>query len=524
MIARRSVATCIIAVFAVLAALIATPFIQTAAAQAATIPDYGAGAYTGSNAIGGGNGYVSAHGYSQASADYVVTTWAQLKSACSSAGSGDVIWVPNGTTLTMASADDHPTLKPGVVLASNRGQNGATGGKLKQPYISSGSGNYMSPVIYASSNCVISGLTFEGPGCFASTNDARTNAAIRIDNAKRVEIENCEIKNFYQGGIYIRGGMPSPWNSDTSTGRHWIHHCTIHGMQRHGFGYGIQVESGGSFLCEACNLYDCRHEICASQTAAGGSGNCYEIRYCTIGDGWYRSMGTGAPTGNHAVDVHGYGASTSGYAGGHILVHHNTFTANSTYSYKANVGVRGIPQYECRVYHNWTKKTNHSGLYSETSPNSAFTLLASGGTAWNGGSTMSNYKMYVYDNWYGTSSPSGSSASTNSGSSTPTNTTPTSTAVSAPTLAAPANGAVTTDHTPYLDWSQVTAASTVHYQVQVDNNSDFSSPVVSKTWVSYSYYYVTTSLSHTTYYWRVRAVDAAGKTSAWTSARSFRVA
>ena len=85
-------------------------------------------------------------------------------------------------------------------------------------------------------------------------------------------------------------------------------------------------------------------------------------------------------------------------------------------------------------------------------------------------------------------------------------------------------GASTTDHTPYLDWSKVTAGSTVHYQVQVDNNADFSSPAVNKTWVSYSYYYVTTSLSHTTYYWRVRAVDAAGNKSAWTSGWSFRVA
>ena len=93
-----------------------------------------------------------------------------------------------------------------------------------------------------------------------------------------------------------------------------------------------------------------------------------------------------------------------------------------------------------------------------------------------------------------------------------------------PALVAPANGAVITDHTPYLDWSKVTASSTVHYQLQVDNNADFSSPAVSKTWVSYSYYTVTTSLSHGTYYWRVRSVDASGNKSAWTTARSFRVA
>ncbi len=93
-----------------------------------------------------------------------------------------------------------------------------------------------------------------------------------------------------------------------------------------------------------------------------------------------------------------------------------------------------------------------------------------------------------------------------------------------PTLVSPASGASTTDHTPYLDWSKVTASSTVHYQLQVDNNADFSSPSVNKTWVSYSYYTLTTTLSHGTYYWRVRAVDASGNSSAWSSGWSFRVA
>ena len=93
-----------------------------------------------------------------------------------------------------------------------------------------------------------------------------------------------------------------------------------------------------------------------------------------------------------------------------------------------------------------------------------------------------------------------------------------------PTLVSPANGAVITDHTPYLDWSKVTAGSTVHYQLQVSKYASFSSTVVNKTWVSYSYYTVATSLSHGTYYWRVRAVDASGNKSAWSSAWSFRVA
>ncbi len=373
-------------------------------------PLYGAGAYSGSNPIGGGNGYVSSHGYTQAAADYVVTTWGAFKTAVAAATSGMVIWIPNGVTLTLASADDHPTLKAGVVVASNRGQNGAVGGKIKNPYVASqpaGGGNYMSPCFFASSNCVISGLVFEGPGCFASTTDNRTNAAIRLDSRKRVEIENCEITNFFQGGVYIRGGAPTPWNLDTSVGRNWIHHCKIHGMQRHGFGYGCQVEYGASVLVECCDFYDCRHFI-----AGGNNSNSYEIRYCTISDSWYRNLGTGAPTGNTQLDAHGGGSSGSPYAGAYMWIHHNTLSANNTMypAGKGSVGVRGIPQYECRVYNNWTKKTYKSGgPYTETVNKSgglAYLAEDKGGT-WGGGSTLSTYKMYVYDNWYGTSAPPG---------------------------------------------------------------------------------------------------------------------
>ena len=97
------------------------------------------------------------------------------------------------------------------------------------------------------------------------------------------------------------------------------------------------------------------------------------------------------------------------------------------------------------------------------------------------------------------------------------------TAPAVPVLVTPANGQVTTDSTPWLDWSTVTDATAVHYQVQVDNSADFSSPAESKTWVNSSWWTVSSVLSPGTYYWRVRAVDAAGNTSAWTSAWTFTV-
>ena len=83
-------------------------------------------------------------------------------------------------------------------------------------------------------------------------------------------------------------------------------------------------------------------------------------------------------------------------------------------------------------------------------------------------------------------------------------------------------GRVTADNTPWLDWTDVTDATAVYYQLQVDDNADFSSPVVNKTKVTLSSTTLPV-LADGVYYWRVRAVDAAGNASAWTSGWSFIV-
>ena len=100
---------------------------------------------------------------------------------------------------------------------------------------------------------------------------------------------------------------------------------------------------------------------------------------------------------------------------------------------------------------------------------------------------------------------------------------PDTTAPNVPTLLTPANGKATTDSTPWLDWSTVTDATAVHYQLQVDDSADCLSPVVSKTWLNGSSWSVDTVLPDGVYYWRVKAVDDAGNASAWTGAWTFRV-
>jgi hypothetical protein len=90
---------------------------------------------------------------------------------------------------------------------------------------------------------------------------------------------------------------------------------------------------------------------------------------------------------------------------------------------------------------------------------------------------------------------------------------------SAPALISPANGAAITDSTPLFDWSDSTGSPTL-YQLQVDDNADFSSPTLTKT-SSGSTTSATTALANGTYYWRVRARDALGNWGEWSVVYSF---
>ena len=86
---------------------------------------------------------------------------------------------------------------------------------------------------------------------------------------------------------------------------------------------------------------------------------------------------------------------------------------------------------------------------------------------------------------------------------------------STPTLYSPSNGFSTTDLAPTFDWNNVSGATS--YYIQVDNNSNFSSPEISQS-TSLSIYTPGSNLAQGTYYWRVRAINSDGSssyTSAW---------
>ncbi len=88
-----------------------------------------------------------------------------------------------------------------------------------------------------------------------------------------------------------------------------------------------------------------------------------------------------------------------------------------------------------------------------------------------------------------------------------------------------------TDNTPLLTWGPISwAASGGYYEVQVDDNANFSSPVFQRTALlgnavagGQNNVEVTPALPNATYYWRVRACPAVGACGAYSSTGVFTV-
>ena len=85
-----------------------------------------------------------------------------------------------------------------------------------------------------------------------------------------------------------------------------------------------------------------------------------------------------------------------------------------------------------------------------------------------------------------------------------------------PILLSPLNDSKTSDSTPTFTWKAVTGAK--YYQLLVDDNADFSSPVYTSPWGTTVSKTLGTALAPKLYYWKVRAKDAAGNIGVWSGA------
>jgi PKD repeat protein len=90
-----------------------------------------------------------------------------------------------------------------------------------------------------------------------------------------------------------------------------------------------------------------------------------------------------------------------------------------------------------------------------------------------------------------------------------------------PSLLFPLNSAAINKTTPTLDWSDVSDPSSVTYNLELDENSSFESPLLTKTRLTTSQYAVSSqeALRDGTYYWRVKAVDGMGNQGNWASSQ-----
>ncbi|MEW6028397.1 MAG: M4 family metallopeptidase [Chloroflexota bacterium] len=95
---------------------------------------------------------------------------------------------------------------------------------------------------------------------------------------------------------------------------------------------------------------------------------------------------------------------------------------------------------------------------------------------------------------------------------------------SVPALLSPALNALVTDYTPLLDWKD-SIPDLDHYWLQVDDNSDFSSPHFDANVGPTSQWQIldpNALNSNTKYYWRVKAYNAGGGAGNWSAVRYFR--
>lgn len=389
----------------------------------------GTRAYTGTQPIGGGEGYVSQ--YDQAHAHETAGSLDDLNKLLKEFKGEKEIWLPPEVKFevkTVASPAKRMILpypvQEGVILASDRGVNGSEGALIHVTGTCSGA---FATGIWFKAHTKLAGLQIQGPtnlGTKGSVGGCYTMFALKLSGAPAVEIENCKLWDFPQGLISLDNVLSTPseslaWNSPN---RVWLHHSELFGAQAHGWGYGVlESNSNGrdlACLIEACKVHDCRHLVACDH----GSPFNYELRYNDFGDAWYWSANRVGGTKYYAcqIDAHGSGHTLSGYAGKHYEIWANDFSLNGN---KANIGIRGNPSGEDRIHDNWTKKTRNgvTGLYPAEGYEHEFIggcfvdLEGSEGGPWSStpcsrcsSSTyrhLDEHRVWVWNNWYGPTPP-----------------------------------------------------------------------------------------------------------------------
>ncbi len=262
--------------------------------------------------IGGGEGYRDI----RSGGDIIVTSAEELVRALAGAQPGQVLFIPDGTTLELTG---RPTLRipNGVTLAGTRGLQGSPGALVvrKDP------GGTM--LVTGGDGVRLTGLRFQG----AEGGADRVAASCSFFSIGHygAQVDNCEIFDFNVSGIGV---------SDAAMGV-YIHHNYIHHCQKGGLGYGVSTNSSDVYII--ANVFDyCRHHIASSGSPGAG----YEAAWNLVLE----------HATSHHFDMHGgrdRGDSTN-IAGDWLHIHHNTFRGT-----QRHVAIRGVPSFGAEVHHNW---------------------------------------------------------------------------------------------------------------------------------------------------------------------------
>ncbi len=324
---------------------------------------YGAEGNPTGNPMGGGPGYSSMVMPSEA--DYTVENKTQLLSALASAGEGQIIYITDYAEINLTG--ERGIKIPGnVTLASGRGRNSVPGGLIytDEFYAS------LYPFLLADGeNVRLTGLRLRGPDReIGDHHYSPYHLGRGIQTGyPLLEVDNCELWGWGHAAILFTKGAINAH----------IHHNYIHHNRRSGYGYGVchgystETELINSVI--EANIFDyCRHHIAGT----GTPGLSYEARY---------NICLGHDNG-HCFDMHGGADRGDGtdIAGDLILIHHNTFRDSEVTA----IGIRGIPQEEAQIHHNWFYHANESVAVRQSN--------ASG-------------NLNVYSNFYGSTPPAGTS-------------------------------------------------------------------------------------------------------------------
>ena len=380
---------------------------QISAAQAAeTIPEYGCPATLDGCPIGGGLGCTTL--YTAAGANYVATNAANLKTGLAAATSGQVVYIQDGTTITLTTNGQMYNsgagigfyVPAGVILAGGRGNVGVTAGIIQ---VASGfRDNDWCYLIQCGTGADVRGLTLYGNQDTALTGYTWSGIMAGVDT----EVYNNEIHGFGYAAI---SAMPDITNV-------WVHHNYIHHCRGAGHGYGVEVAAVtgvlshdddfhlASALVEG-NIFDyCRHTV-ADQSGRGS----YTFRYnYLMANAAYEAQcdahGQNDDPGGSPDTMAMVGGQYVYCAGEHVEIYNNTSVCAGSNGF---VGARGWP-YDSdtiSVHNNWLKITDGSeGIIQylfRIPAYSGVTVVDYGGVV-SGGTFV---QMEAHDNWYGTTAP-----------------------------------------------------------------------------------------------------------------------